>query len=291
MTSATAAVLLALTAAQAAAQRPAPAPILPDLPASVRIAGLAGVGVAVPGYAGAIFDNPSASGPIRALSLEGAYARLPDDGWYGTVAGAVRGGAFNLGGGIRYLRNGSSNPVADNVSWMVAPVYRSRGVATGASIHYLSVEDSSGKVYRSLGSDLGFTVAFFDIAAIGLAFHNLARYPLDGPTVDLPASTHLGFSLNLIDTWSQGRLLATVETVWQQGSAHRTVVGLEGGVVVHGVGVVGRVGLGRLPGRSDVGRTSWGASLILGRTRLDYAYQWKSVLGKRLHLFGARWTP
>src|SRR5690606_1188708 len=65
-------------------EAPPPVPRIADLPASVRAAGLAGASVGLPGFAAVVFDNPSAIGPIRVLSLEGAYARLPDDRWYTT---------------------------------------------------------------------------------------------------------------------------------------------------------------------------------------------------------------
>lgn len=273
------------------AQSVPPRPALPDLPASVRVAGFAGAGVAIPGYAAAVFDNPAAIGPIRTLSLEAAYARLPDDSWYTTGAAAVRLGLFNLGGGYRYLKFRGDQPVHDNLSWVAAGVYRLKGVALGGSAKYVSVEDSSGGVYRTLTSDAGITLAFFDIAAIGLAFQDLGRYSLSGPRLTLSPSTHLGFSMNLIDTYSNGRLLATVETVWTESEPRRTIIGVEGGVVFYGVGLVGRIGTGSQPSGSGVGKTSYGASLVLPRTRVDYAFQHRSALGRSVHLFGVSWTP
>ncbi|MES2304224.1 MAG: hypothetical protein V4558_01880 [Gemmatimonadota bacterium] len=283
--------LLVFLAGGATAQAAAPVPALPYLPASVRVAGFAGAGVAVPGYAAAVFDNPSAIGPIRRLSLEAAYARLPDDSWYTSGAAAMRAGPFNLGGGIRYLNFAGDPPVRDNLSWVAAGVYRLQGVAVGGSAKYVALRDSLGDVYRTLTSDAGITLAFFDIAAIGLAFQNLGRYSLTGPRLSLPSSTHLGFSFNLIDTYSNGRLLATMETVWTDGQSRRTIVGLEGGVVLHGVGIVGRVGTGAQPIESGVGKTSYGASLVLPRSRIDYAFQHRSALGRSVHLVGLSWTP
>jgi hypothetical protein len=264
---------------------------LPDLAASVRVAGLAGAGVAMPGYAAGVFDNPSNIGPIKVLSLEAAYAKLPDQSTYATGAAAVRAGAFNVGGGLRYLRFQGERPVVDNLSWVTAVVYRVKGVALGTSAKYVSVEDSAGTVFRTLTSDAGVTLAFFDIAALAVSFQNLGRYALSGERLELPASTHLGFSMNLIDTYSNGRLLATIESDWTDGAARRTVVGLEAGVVVRGVGVIGRIGNGGQPAGSGVGKTSYGGSLVLSRARLDYAYQRRSAIGRSVHLVGARWTP
>jgi hypothetical protein len=282
---------LLLWAGSLAAQATAPVPALPYLPASVRVAGFAGAGVAVPGYAAAVFDNPSAIGPIRALSLEAAYSRRPDDSWYTTGAAAMRAGPFNIGGGIRYLNFAGDPPVRDNLSWVAAGVYRLKGVALGGSAKYVALRDSAGDVYRTLTSDAGITLAFFDIAAVGLAFQNLGRYSLTGPRLSIPSSTHLGFSFNLIDTYSNGRLLALVESVWTAGEPRRTIVGLEGGVVFHGVGIVGRIGSGAQPVASGVGKTSYGGSLVLPRSRVDYAYQRRSALGRSVHLIGLSWTP
>ena len=283
---------LPVVAGGLSAQAAPPMPALPALPASVRVAGFAGAGVALPGYAAALFDNPSAIGPIRTLSLEASYAQLPDNSWYTTGAAAARAGAFNLGGGYRYLSYQSPGPVRDNLSWLAAGVYRLKGVALGGSAKYVSLEDSSGTVYRTLTSDAGVTLAFFDIAAIGLAFQNLGTYALSGPSLTLPASTHLGFSINLIDTYSNGRLLVTLEKVWTSGQTGRTIVGLEAGVVFGGIGLVGRIGTGPQAPGSSAGETSYGASLVVDRARLDYAFQQRSALGGRsVHLIGVRWTP
>ncbi|MEO5826280.1 MAG: hypothetical protein ABIR59_10365 [Gemmatimonadales bacterium] len=284
--------LLTLVAGVAAAQEASPPlPALPHLSASVRVAGLAGAGVAMPGYASSVFDNPSAIGPIRTLSIEGAYARLPDDSWYTTGAAAVRAGRFNVGGGYRYLRYLGDQPVTDNLQWVAAGVYRLAGAAVGGSAKYISVEDSSGRVFRTLTSDAGVTLAFFDIAAVALSLQNLGRYSLSGERVVVPSSTHLGFSMNLIDTYSNGRLLGTIETIWADGEPRRTVFGVEAGAVFGGVGLVGRFGVGAQSPASGVTRTSYGASVVLPRTRVDYAYQRQSALGRSVHLVGFSWTP
>lgn len=283
------AVLTVPVAAQEVAVAPLPA--LADLPAGVRSAGLAGIAVALPGDAAVVFDNPSAIGPIRRLSVEAAYARLPDDRWYTTAAAAVRQGRLSLGGGYRYLRFPDGAAQHDNLQWAAAVSGRVGGIHVGLAANYLAVEDSSGAVFRTLTEDAGLTVAFFDIAALALAFENLGRTPLTGARIELPSRTRLGFSLNLIDTYSNGRLLATVETIWTEDADHRTIFGVEGGVVVRGVGLIARIGHGgQVPGR-DIGKTSYGGSVVLGLARLDYAYQPRSALGRGVHLFGVHWTP
>jgi hypothetical protein len=266
-------------------------PRIADLPASVRAAGLAGASVGLPGFAAVVFDNPSAIGPIRVLSLEGAYARLPDDRWYTTGAAAARYGPVTVGGGYRYLRFADASPVSDNLLSTAGVTWRLKGVYLGASGKYVSVEDSSGTVFRTLTQDLGVTLAFFDIAALGLVFQNLGRTPLSGPRLELPSSTRLGFSFNLIDSYSSGRLLLVTETIWADDTPRRTVIGLEGGVVLGEVGVVARIGTGGQAPGSGTGKTSYGGSLVLSRARLDYAYQKRSAIGRSVHLVGVRWTP
>ncbi|MEZ4457301.1 MAG: hypothetical protein R2882_12260 [Gemmatimonadales bacterium] len=270
-----------------------PTPAVLSYPANVRSAGLAGAGVAMLGYAGSVFNNPSGLAPIRALSLEATLARLPDRSTYTMGAGAVRLGRFNVGGGYRYLRFPGGSEVYDNLNWVGTAVYRSGGVALGASGKYLSVEDSSGTIARALTSDLGATVAFFDIAALALSVHNLGNRTVSNGGLEMPRSWHLGFSFNLLDTYSNGRLLATIETVWAQRERRRTVLGLEAGAVFYGLGVVGRIGHGGQPGdvSGTLSRTTWGGSVVAGKARFDYAYQRESPIGRRLHLVGVRWTP
>jgi hypothetical protein len=63
--------------------------------------------------------------------------------------------------------------------------------------------------------------------------------------------------------------------------------------VFAGVGLVARVGHGGQPGdiSGTLSNTTYGGSVVLGRARLDYAFQKRSPLGNQLHLFGVRWTP
>jgi hypothetical protein len=287
------ALMLTFLGPAAAAGQPRPVPAIIDYPANVRSAGLAGAGVAMTGYAGSVFNNPSALAPIRRLSLEASLARLPDRSTYTMGAAAVRVGDFNLGGGYRYLRFAKGGPSYDNLSWVGTGVYRRGGISLGTSAKYLSLEDSAGAISRSITSDVGATVALFDIAALALAVDNLGGGSISNGGLRLPRSWHLGFSFNLLDTYSNGRLLATVETVWAEQRRRRTVLGLEAGAVFAGVGVVARIGHGAQPGDFDrtLSKTAYGASVVLGQFRADYAYQERSVLGRDVHLFGIRWTP
>jgi len=284
-------ILLAGVAPLAGQTRPAPAIL--SYPANVRSAGLAGAGVAMTGYAGSIFNNPSGLAPIRALSLEATIARLPDRSTYTMGAAAARIARFNLGAGYQYLRLPRGNPVYDNFTWVGAAVYRRGGIAVGSSGKYVSLEDSAGVIARSLTTDLGATVAFFDIMALALSVHNLGEVTISNGGLTMPRSWHLGFSLNLLDTYSNGRLLATIEQVWTLDQKNRTVLGLEGGAVFYGLGLVARIGHGGQPGdvSRTLSRTSYGGSVVAGRARVDYAYQKRSPLGRNVHLFGIRWTP
>jgi hypothetical protein len=270
-----------------------PRPVVLSYPANVRSAGLAGAGAAMLGYAGSVFNNPSGLAPIRALSLEGSFARLPDRSTYVMSAAAVRAGQFNLGGGVQYLRLAADEPVYDNLSVAGAAVYRRGGISLGAAGKYVSLEDSAGAVSRAVTTDLSATVAFFDIAAVALSVQNVGDWTVTSPGLDLPRSTHLGFSFNVLDSYSNGRLLLAVETVWRQGQERRTVIGLEGGVVFYGVGLVARVGTGGEPGTpiKPLSSTTYGGSVVGGQARFDYAYQKRSALGRGVHLFGVRWTP
>src|SRR5690606_6927133 len=66
--------LLCLATVPLAAQTGTPPrPALPDLPASVRSAGMAGIAVPLPGDAAVVFVNPSSIGPLRRLSVEASY--------------------------------------------------------------------------------------------------------------------------------------------------------------------------------------------------------------------------
>jgi len=287
------AVVLAFGFPAALAAQTRPIPVILGFPSSVQAAGLAGAGVALPGYAGALFVNPAGLAPIKVLSVEAGFSRTPDRATYAMAAAASRAGRFNFGVGGRYLRFPDNSPTYDNLSWVAAGVFRYGGIAFGASGKYVSVEERSGPVTRSLTGDLAVQVAFFDIAALALSAQNLGQSKLSGDGFDLPEELHLGFSLNLLDTYSNGRLLATVESVWSSGDHGRTVIGLEAGAVIKGLGIVARAGSGRQPGLTGnlLSNTTFGASLLLGRARLDYAFQHRSELGKDVSLFGVRWTP
>lgn len=273
----------------AAAQRPQSS-LLPDLPASVRVAGLAGAGVANIGYAGTVFENPSGLAPIRALSIEAAFSRRPDGSTYNMGAVAARIGAFNLGGGYQYLLYPEGEATRDNVLSVGALTYRRGGLAVGGALKYLSVEDASDRIDRTIAGDIGLTLALWDITALAISWQNLGARAVDGPLIPVPSSFLLGFSLNLIDTYSHGRLLFLLETAWTDGEDRRTVVGLEGGAVIGGLGLIARVGHGGQPAGSGLSKTAFGGGVLIGNARIDYAYRASAAGDPVTHLFGVRWT-
>lgn len=287
------AILLAALLPAALPAQSVPVPVILGFPTSVQAAGLAGAGVGLPGYAGALFVNPAGIAPIRVLSIEAGFSRTPDRATYGMAAAAGRVGRFNLGFGFRYLRFPGESPTYDNLSSVGAVVYRYGSIAVGASGKYVSVEERDGPTTRSLTSGLAVQVAFFDIAALALSLQNLGQARLSGGGLNLPDALHLGFSLNLLDTYSNGRLLATIESVWSEQDRGRTVLGLEAGAAIRGLGIVARIGSGRQPGLAGglLSNTTFGASLLLGRARIDYAFQRRSAIGRDVHLAGMRWTP
>ncbi len=262
---------------------------LPGTPLTARTAGLGGASAAMIGYAGSVFTNPAGLAPIRVTSVEATYGKPEPKTQYLMGAVAARVGEFNIGGGFRYLQFEPGDAQRDNVEAVTSLVTRVRGVALGTSGHYYSIEDSSGAVRRVLSTDAAVTVAFFEIAALAFSVQNVGRIRSGGSVLDVPTVVHLGFSLNLVDSYSNGRLLATIERVWVDGDGMNRV-GLEGGAVFYGVGLVARIGVGsRLPG-SAFANPSLGGTIVLGRgAGIDYAY-----LDRRdrrpLHLVGVRFT-
>lgn len=283
------AVLSLAAAAPAGAQ--APLPVVTELPPSTRSAAMAGAGVALVGDAGSVFINPSGLATIKVLSLEGVYSPMPGGGQLWQGAAAVRIGQFNLGGGAGYLRLPDTSVVADNVTWVGSADYRVGLVALGASGRYVSVTDSGGRINRAFTTDAGLTIAVFDIMALAVSVQGIGQQRISGLGVALPTSTRLGYTLNFVDPQGTSRLLTTIEWVWTEGRAHRFLVGVEGGAVLKGMGLVGRVGYGPAPRGPSGGRWSVGGGVLLGRLGLDYAFQARNVLGRDVHSVGLRLTP
>lgn len=262
---------------------------LPGTPMTARTAGLGGATAAMIGYAGSVFTNPAGLAPIKVTSVEATYGQPQSNTHYAMGAVAARIGQLNVGGGARYLRLEAGDPQESNLEAVATLVTRVRGIALGLSAHYYDIVDTTGDIRRTVTSDAAVTVAFFDIAALAVSAQGIGRTPLGSSTVDLPFTLRLGFSLNLIDSYSNGRLLATVERIWIDGDG-MTRAGLEGGAVLGGVGLVARIGTGGYPAGSPYNNPSIGGTVVLGRgAGLDYAYLDRRRDGP-IHLVGLRFT-
>jgi len=280
-----------MVAASAAAQQTAkPTPLATTLPVSVRLAGLGGASVAVSGDAGSVFFNPTGLAPIRNIAVEGSLQRYPDGTAETMGAGAFRLLQFDLGGGYHYLRFSSKSPVKDNIMWVASAAYRFGLIAVGATTKYVSQEDSAGTIRRSGAIDAGLGIYVFDLMSLGFAVRNLGDWSVSGGGVRLPTSKHIGFTFNFVDPQETARLMATMDVAWTEGQDRRTVLGAEAGVVVKGVGLVGRVGYGAAPDGAGQRDVSFGGSLVLSRINFDYAHQRRTTLGDYVHRFGVRFT-
>lgn len=275
-----------------------------SLPASTRAQALGGAGVALVGDAAGLFTNPAAIATVRHLAVEGSAERYLEGTTHTAAAIAMRVGRFTWGvggqallygdeaeivpdpatGGRRGMATGASFTAADVVG-ATTVVYRLSLFAVGASAKYArqSVADWSGGAWAA---DLGATVAVFDIAALGIAVQNIGGA---GDGVTLPAVTRLGGTLNYTDPQGTVRVLSTLEGVWREGRNAALVLGVEGGIVVAGVGVLGRVGFATPGAATDASPWSVGGGVALGGVQLDYAYRPFDALGGGTHRLGLRW--
>lgn len=278
-------------AAQGPAPKPVPlAPLILTLPVSVRAAGLGGASVALNGDASATFLNPAGLATIRNIAVEGAAQRYPDGSLEGMAAGGFRLFQFDLGGGIHYLRMSDTSAVRDNLQWTGSAVYRFGIIALGGTLKYVSLTDSAGDTRRTATTDMGLGIHVFDLMTLAFAVRSLDSWRVTGGPLVLPTSKHLGFTFNFTDPQLTGRVLGTMEVVWTNNAPRRTVLGLEAGAVVSGVGIVGRLGYGAPPEGAGQKEVSLGAGLVLSRFNIDYAWQRRTRLGREIHRLGLRFT-
>jgi hypothetical protein len=294
--SALVAAVLALLAPRVSAAQAADSgyvPVVLGLEGSVRSAGLHGAGVALVGDAGSVFYNPACLATIRHIALEGGYFRDASGAHQETVAGALRLTQFDLGGGLKYYTvpaDSATGGTAEKEYLATgSAVYRFGLFAFGASAKVIR-RTAAGISDRAVGGDLGIAVAVFDIMALGFSVENVrGNWDSQSPIV-LPRLTRLGFTMNYVDPQETFRLLSTVEIQWPESQDARVAVGVEGGAVVFGAGVLGRVAYGTPVAGTSQSKISLGGSVALGRLVLDYAYQPTGVLGNEAHRFGARLT-
>ena len=286
------AVLLATLASRAAGAQAAPSSTdFTWLPATTRSAGMAGVGVALNGDAGAVFINPAGLATVRHVSIEANILQAPDRSVVGRAAGSIRIYKFDLGGALQYLRYHQPAPVTDELWWTGAAVYRFGMIALAGNVMYASVLDTAGNTNRTVSGGVGFQLAVFDIMAIGGTIQNFAAKSLSGAGVDQPLNGRIGFMFNFVDPQSNARLLITLEGAYAEGQKPRTLVGVEAGVVLKGIGIVARGGYGNNPAVSMLGDWSVGASLILSRhAAVDYAWLPETPIGGPANQIGLRLT-
>lgn len=268
----------------------APTPLILTLPVSVRSAGLAGAGAALSGDASSTFLNPAGLATIRNIAIEAAAQRYPDGSLEGLAAGGFRLFQFDLGGGVHYLRLSDTSAIKDNLQWTASGVYRFGFLALGGTLKYVSQEDSAGQVRRRATTNAGVGIHVFDLFTLAFAIRNMGSWRVTGGPLSLPASKHAAFTFNFVDPQETARLLTTLEVVWTDRAARRTLMGLEAGAVVSKVGIVGRVGYGAAPEGAGQKKVSLGGGLVLSRFNIDYAWQRRTRLGREVHRLGLRFT-
>ncbi len=205
---------------------------------------------------------------------------------------------FDLGLGIARFRSGrdpTTNPIpgvtvgseARELAGVGSLVYRFGIIAFGGSGKYVRrvVDDLRED---AVGADAGLAIAVFDIMAIGFSVQNIGGSLGGESTVSLPGLTRVAMMWNYVDPLETFRLLSTVEFQWPEGEDFRLVVGGEGGVVVHNIGLFGRAAYGSESTGSFFSHMTYGGSLTVAKVALDYAFQKADLSGDPAHRFGFR---
>jgi len=269
-------------------------------PSTIRTTGFNGAGVALVGNAGAVFFNPAGLATIRHMAVEGAVQAGPFAGEHSTAALAWRLRQFDLGFGVSYfdydqspgIGGGFTTPLGTPVDAreylaVGSLVYRFGLIALGGSGKWVSRE-VDGVQETGVSGDLGLAIAFFDIMAIAFGVQNVGGNWSSISTLPLPRLTRFGFTMNYVDPQGSFRLLSTMEWQWPAGRSSRFVLGGEGGIVLSGVGVVGRIGYGTRPDPTTRAGVTYGASLELGALDIDFAYDPNDLLNDPARRIGMR---
>ena len=275
-------------------------PVVLRFPASIRAAGFNGAGVALVGNAGAVFFNPAALATIRKVVFEGALQSGPFAGELAAVAVGWKERQFDIGFGLQYFDFDNSpgpgggfitpadTPVEASELFAVGSlVYRFGLIALGGSGKWVS-RNVEGVRERGVSADLGMAIAVFDIMAIGFAVQNVGGNWSKTSDLRMPRLTRFGFTMNYVDPQGTFRLLSTIEWQWQAGRKQRFVIGGEGGIVISGVGVVGRLGYGTRPEPTARAGVTYGATLELGAMDVDFAYDPNNLLNEPYRRIGVR---
>jgi hypothetical protein len=273
-------------------------PAVLSLPGSVRSAGLHGAGAALVGDAGSIFSNPIGIATLRHIALEGTYRRTRFNADAGTAALGWRLSQFDVGLGVAYL-SGDSIPLVGlspgpagrpyEAMGVGSLVYRFGVIAVGGSIRELR-RSSGGVEERGRSGDLGIALAVFDIMAIGFSLQNLGGNWRPQARLPLPRLTRWGFTMNYWDPQETWRLMTTLEAQWPEGEGARWILGGEAGVVVYGVGLLGRAAYQTRTAGTAEPAVTVGGSAALGKLQLDYAYAARDPVGAPAHRLGLRLT-
>ena len=297
--------LAGLVPAGAAAQS-ASGPLVLQNPASVRAAGLGGAGAALLGDAGSVFTNPAGLALVSNLALEASYHGAPFDAYQATGALGFRVGQLDLGGGLQYFDYGAEpevipDPATGGVTGIPTGAsvtgreflaagtltYRFGLVAIGGSVKAVG-QRVADLTDRGLTGDLGLALAVFDIAALGVAVQNISGNWKDSSRLALPTLTRVGFTMNYVDPQDAYRLLSTLELQWPQGAGTRVLFGVEGGLVLRGVGVLLRGAYASRPSGADLSKFATGASITMGGLTVDYAFTPMALLDGGEHRIGMR---
>jgi hypothetical protein len=259
--------------------------------ASVRSMGMHGAGVALLGNAGSVFINPAGLATIRHIAVEGAYQPKPGGGQLTMAAGAWRLAQFDLGFGMRFFGAGDAATGAPTNSSELLTVgslvYRFGLIALGVSGKHVT-EKVAGVRQRGVSGDWGLAIAVFDIMALAFSMQNIGGNWSSESTVEMPRLTRGGFTMNYVDPQGTFRLMSTIELQWPQGAGHRALFGAEAGVVLGGVGVVGRIAHRSRPGGSTEPALTYGATFELTKINFDFAYEPNDIDEEASHRVGLR---
>jgi len=244
------------------------------------------------GDAGAVFANPAGIATIRHLSVEGGYQHFSDGSAVASGALALRAGRLSWGFGAAARDTTGALVRATDLLGLTSLVFRTSLFALGTSVKYVR-ETVAGTTADAWAGDVGVAIAVFDLMAFGASVQNIGGDLGGGGR--LPRRTRAGLTMNYVDPQGAYRLLTTLEGQWPSGvggGAAVLVAGVEGGVVMRAVGIVGRVGYTGHALATDPAPFSWGAGVELGRLHLDYGYRAAGrSRGNSTHRIGVRWSP
>jgi len=258
------------------------------------------------GHAATVFTNPAGLATIRHIALEGTYQTAPFNAYATSAAAGWRLRQFDLGFGVQYFDFGNE-PVevpdpatggmlglptgavvgASELLGVGSLVYRWGMIAFGASGKYVR-QDIGDFLDEGTSMDLGLSIAVFDIMALGFSIQNVGGNWRSNSQMVMPRLSRFGFTMNYVDPQGTFRLLSTLEFQWMAGRSSRFVLGGEGGIVVSGVGVTGRLGYGSKPQGSDYARFTFGATLELTWLDVDFAYEPNDLLDDPTKRIGVR---